>query len=180
MSTTVVAAGTFSPGGSSAGAAPRRLLVPPRVRRPLAVVPVVPVVPVLIAASAAAATDGEASRKPNSGVTSLAGISGALMPVSRMARPSFRLMEAIFMMSMKSSATAMRSDEVFGLKLITSARTPLSWSARMAGAKSPSPETTTAMSIRSARRNRSTTSSMSRLAFMRPSPNLRMSLTTGL
>ena len=84
------------------------------------------------------------------------------------------------MMSMNSSATAMRSDEVFGLKLIDLARTPLSWRARMAGAKSPSPDTMTAMSIRSARRNRSTTSSMSRLAFIRPSPNLRMSLTTGL
>jgi hypothetical protein len=70
---------------------------------------------------------GEASRKPNSGVTSLAGISGALMPVARpeVAR-SFRLMEAIFMMSVNSSATAMRSDDVFGLKLTTSQRTPVS------------------------------------------------------
>ncbi len=136
-------------------------------------------VPPFRAARAAAATDGDASRKPNSGLTSLAGISGALID-EREARASFRLIEAIFMMSVNSSATAIRSDEVFGLKLITSARMPWSCSALIAGAKSPSPDTMTAMSIRSASRNRSTTSSMSRFAFIRPSPNLRMSLTTGL
>ena len=75
----------------------------------------------LRAARAAAATDGDASRKPNSGLTSLAGISGALIAGRAVTRPSFRLIEAIFMMSVNSSATAMRSDEVFGLKLITSA-----------------------------------------------------------
>ena len=94
--------------------------------------------------------------------------------------PLPRSMEATFMMSMNSSATAIRSLEVFGRKLITSQRTPLSWSARMAEAKSPSPETMTAMSIRSPRRKRSTTSSMSRFALTRPSPNLRMSLLTTL
>ena len=98
------------------------------------------------------------------------------MPFSAFVSFAPRPMLAIFMMSMNSSATAIRSDEVFGRKLITSQRTPSSWRARMAGAKSPSPETMTAMSIRLARRNRSTTSSMSRLALTRPSPNLRMSL----
>ena len=132
--------------------------------------------PSLMAAMAALATDGDASRKPNSGVTSFAGISGALMPRWAFASLEFRPIPAIFMMSMNSSVTAIRSDEVFGRKLITSQRTPFSCSARIAGAKSPSPETMTAMSIRSARRNRSTTSSMSRLALTRPSPNLRMSL----
>ena len=87
-------------------------------------------------------------------------------------------MALIFMTSWNSSATANRSELVFGLKLMTSHRTPSSWRARMAGAKSPSPETMTATSIRSASRNRSTTSSMSRLALTRPSPNLRMSLAT--
>ena len=134
--------------------------------------------PSRIAARAAAATAGGASRNPNSGLTSLAGISGALITLLAFRRPSAADAEVIFMMSMNSSATAIRSELVFGWKLITSQRTPLSWSARMAGAKSPSPDTITAMSIRSARRKRSTTSSMSRLAFTRPSPNLRMSLTT--
>ena len=58
---------------------PRRRVVPDRPRRGASPGPP------LRAASAAAATDGDASRKPNSGVTSLAGISGALMPASRVA-----------------------------------------------------------------------------------------------
>ena len=128
------------------------------------------------AASAAAATPRDASRNPNSGLTSLAGISGIGRCLEVLARP----MPMIFMMSVNSSATAMRSDEVLGRKLMTSQRTPTSCRARMAGAKSPSPETMTAMSIRSLIRNRSTTSSMSRFALTRPSPNLRMSLWTTL
>ena len=77
---------------------------------------------------------------------------------------------------MNTSATSMRSLLVLPRKLMTSTRTPCCWTAWMAGAKSPSPETTTAMSSFSAIRIMSTTSSMSRLALMRPSPYLRMSL----
>ncbi len=65
-------------------------------------------------------------------------------------------------------------------KLITSTLTPISWTARMAGAKSPSPETTTATSRFRDVFIMSTTSSMSRLALTLPSPYLRMSLLTTL
>jgi hypothetical protein len=74
----------------------------------------------------------------------------------------------------------MRSDEVLPRKLTTSTRTPISWTARMAGAKSPSPETTIATSRLRAVFIMSTTSSMSRFALTFPSPYLRMSLLTTL
>ena len=87
---------------------------------------------------------------------------------------------AIEVISMNWSATSTRSLLVFARKLTTSTRTPMSWTARIAGAKSPSPEITTAMSSFGARRTRSTTSSMSRFALKRPSPYLRTSLLTTL
>ena len=87
---------------------------------------------------------------------------------------------ATVVMSMKVSATSMRSLLVLPRKLMTSTRTPICWTAAMAGAKSPSPEMTTAMSSFSPMRIMSTTNSMSRLALMRPSPYLRMSLLTTL
>ena len=85
---------------------------------------------------------------------------------------------ASWVMSVNWSATSIRSELVLPRKLITSTRTPISWTARMAGAKSPSPETTTAMSTLRAVFIRSTTSSMSRFALTLPSPYLRMSLLT--
>ena len=87
---------------------------------------------------------------------------------------------AIVVISMNWSATSTRSLLVFARKLTTSTRTPMSCTARIAGAKSPSPEMTTAMSSFGARRTRSTTSSMSRFALKRPSPYLRTSLLTTL
>ena len=83
-------------------------------------------------------------------------------------------------MSLNWSATSIRSDEVFPRKLMTSTRTPISWTARMAGAKSPSPDTTIATSRFLAVFIMSTTSSMSRFALTFPSPYLRMSLLTTL
>ena len=83
-------------------------------------------------------------------------------------------------MSVNRSATSIRSDEVLPRKLMTSTRTPISWTARMAEAKSPSPDTMTAMSRLRAVFIRSTTSSMSRFALTLPSPYLRMSLLTTL
>ena len=83
-------------------------------------------------------------------------------------------------MSVNWSATSMRSELVLPRKLMTSTRTPCSWTARMAGAKSPSPETTMAMSRFLAVFIMSTTSSMSRFALTLPSPYLRMSLLTTL
>ena len=74
----------------------------------------------------------------------------------------------------------MRSELVLPRKLITSTRTPISWTARIAGAKSPSPETTTATSRLRDVFIMSTTSSMSRFALTLPSPYLRMSLLTTL
>ena len=83
-------------------------------------------------------------------------------------------------MSVKRSATSIRSLEVLPRKLMTSTRTPISWTARIAGAKSPSPDTTIAMSRFRAVFIMSTTSSMSRFALTLPSPYLRMSLLTTL
>ena len=83
-------------------------------------------------------------------------------------------------MSVKRSATSMRSELVLPRKLMTSTRTPISWTARMAGAKSPSPDTTIATSRFRAVFIMSTTSSMSRFALTLPSPYLRMSLLTTL
>ncbi len=87
---------------------------------------------------------------------------------------------ARWVMSVKRSATSMRSELVLPRKLITSTRTPVSWTARIAGAKSPSPEMTTATSRLRDVFMRSTTSSMSRFALTLPSPYLRMSLLTTL
>ncbi len=87
---------------------------------------------------------------------------------------------ATVVMSMKTSATSIKSLLVLPRKLMTSTRVPICCTAAMAGAKSPSPETTTATSSLSPMRIMSTTSSMSRFALMRPSPYLRMSLLTTL
>ena len=83
-------------------------------------------------------------------------------------------------MSVNRSATSIRSELVLPRKLMTSTRMPCSWTARMAGAKSPSPDTTMAMSRLRAVFIMSTTSSISRLALTLPSPYLRMSLLTTL
>ena len=83
-------------------------------------------------------------------------------------------------MSVKMSATSIRSELVLPRKLMTSTRTPISCTARIAGAKSPSPLTTIATSRFRAVFIMSTTSSMSRLALTLPSPYLRMSLLTTL
>ncbi len=91
-----------------------------------------------------------------------------------------RSTRAIWVMSVKTSATSIRSELVLPRKLMTSTRIPVCCTARIAGAKSPSPDTTTAMSRLRDVRMRSTTSSMSRLAFTLPSPYLRMSLLTTL
>ena len=87
---------------------------------------------------------------------------------------------ASWVMSVNRSATSMRSDDVLPRKLTTSTRTPISWTARMAEAKSPSPEMTIAISRFRAVFIMSTTSSMSRFALTLPSPYLRMSLLTTL
>ncbi len=87
---------------------------------------------------------------------------------------------AMWMMSVNRSAASIRSEEVLPRKLMTSTRTPISWTARIAGAKSPSPDTMTATSRLRAVFIMSTTSSMSRFALTLPSPYLRMSLLTTL
>ena len=125
------------------------------------------------------------SRRRRRGVTpdSLSGTSVIERSPSAATRRPLRApfsTRAMCEMSMKMSAASMRSLLVLPRKLMTSTRTPCCWTALMAGAKSPSPETTTAMSSFSAIRIMSTTSSMSRLALMRPSPYLRMSLLTTL
>ena len=87
---------------------------------------------------------------------------------------------AMCAISVNRSATSIRSEDVLPRKLMTSTRTPISWTARIAGAKSPSPDTTTATSRLRAVFIMSTTSSMSRFALTLPSPYFRMSLLTTL